>query len=100
MNQEYFDHLVKSEHVCIERIISKGHCSPESGWYEQCRDEWVIVLQGAAIITFENGDQIHLQAGDHLNIPALCKHRVSWTEPDRETIWLAVHYTSSGTQKS
>jgi len=92
LQQECFDILVQSEHVTIERIVSKGHASPESGWYEQSRHEWVIVLQGAATILYENGDQTHLQAGDHLNIPALCKHRVLWTDPDCNTVWLAVHY--------
>lgn len=92
LKQECFDTLVRNEHVTIERIVSKGHTSPESGWYEQKRNEWVIVLQGAATIMFENGDQTMLQAGDHLNIPALCKHRVIWTDPDQKTIWLAVHY--------
>jgi len=92
LKQEYFDTLVQSEHITIERIVSEGHASPESGWYEQSRNEWVIVLQGAATIVFENGDQTKLQAGDHLNIPALCKHRVLWTDPDQKTIWLAVHY--------
>ncbi len=47
--------LVQGEHVTIERIVSEGHTSPESGWYEQKRHEWVIVLQGAATILFENG---------------------------------------------
>ena len=92
LKQECFDTLVQSEHVTIERIVSKGHTSPESGWYEQKRNEWVMVLQGAATIMFENGDQTRLQAGDHLNIPALCKHRVLWTDPDQKTVWLAVHY--------
>jgi len=92
LKQECFDTLVRNEHVTIERIVSKGHTSPESGWYEQKRNEWVIVLQGAATIMFENGDQMRLQTGDHLNIPALCKHRVIWTDPDQKTIWLAVHY--------
>jgi len=92
LKQECFDTLVQSEHVTIERIVSEGHASPESGWYEQKRNEWVIVLQGAATIVFENGNQTRLQTGDHLNIPALCKHRVIWTDPDQKTIWLAVHY--------
>jgi len=92
LKQERFDTLVQNEHVTIERIVSKGHTSPESGWYEQNRNEWVMVLQGAATILFENGNQMRLQAGDHLNIPALSKHKVLWTDPDQKTIWLAVHY--------
>jgi len=32
------------------------------------------------------------QAGDYINIPAFKKHKVSWTLPNQESIWLAVHY--------
>ena len=78
--------------VHIERIISKGHNSAESGWYDQDRNEWVMVLQGEAILLLEGGSPVNLKAGDFMNIPAHQKHRVEWTDPDTETIWLAVHY--------
>ena len=67
--------------------------SPESGWYDQDANEWVIVLKGEAKVSFENGDLFHLSAGDYLNIPAHIRHKVLWTTPDTETIWLAVHYS-------
>ena len=92
LDEEIFELLVQSENVKIERIISKGHTSPESGWYDQERNEWVIVLKGEAIISFENGIDINLKTGSHINIPAHKKHKVSWTDPKTETIWLAVHY--------
>ena len=92
LDEEIFELLVKSESVKIERIISKGHRSPESGWYDQGRNEWVIVLKGEATITFENGEEANLKAGSHINIPAHKRHKVSWTNPKAETIWLAVHY--------
>ena len=76
----------------MERIISKGHISPATGWYDQSQAEWVIVLQGEAIITFENNKEYHLVVGSYLNIPAHTKHKVKWTIPETETIWLAVHY--------
>ncbi|TVR75579.1 MAG: cupin, partial [Marinilabiliales bacterium] len=43
-------------------------------------------------ITFEDGSVAHLSKGDHINIPAHCKHRVSRTDPGQLTIWLAVFY--------
>jgi len=92
LDEELFELLVQSENVKIERIISKGHRSPESGWYDQERNEWVIVLKGEAIISFENEIDINLKAGTHINIPAHKRHKVSWTDPKTETIWLAVHY--------
>ena len=90
--QEVFEKIVESSNVKIERIISKGHTSPETGWYDQENNEWVLVLKGAAIIAFPDATEVSLTAGDHLNIPAHKQHRVTWTEPDTETIWLAVHY--------
>jgi cupin 2 domain-containing protein len=89
---ELFENIVENDALQIERIVSKGHISPESGWYEEQKNEWVILLKGQAIILFENQSEVFLKPGDYLEIPALQKHKVSWTEPDRETIWLAVHY--------
>ena len=93
LDNEIFEILVQSEHVKVERIISKGHSSDEGYWYDQGQNEWVMILQGEAILSFQSGNDIHLKVGDHLNIPAHQKHRVKWTLPDTETIWLAVHYS-------
>ncbi len=92
LDQEIFECLIESKDLKIERIISKGHTSPETGGYDQEQNEWVIVLQGNAIIEFENQKSMKLCAGDYLNIPAHTKHKVSWTDPEMETIWLAIHY--------
>jgi len=36
---------------------------------------------------------LHLEVSwVYIEIPALQKHKVSWTDPDNETIWLAVRY--------
>ena len=93
IDQEILTDLVQSKNVAIKRIVSKGQVSPESGWYEQDDNEWVVVLKGEAKVTFENGNVFHMRAGNYINIPAHAKHRVSWTSPDTETLWLAVHYT-------
>ena len=92
LDEEVFEQLIQSEHVKIERIISKGHRSPESGWYDQEQNEWVIVLKGEAVISIEDEIDVNLKAGSHINIPAHKRHKVSWTDPETETIWLAVHY--------
>lgn len=92
LDAEVFEILASSETVKIERIISKGHTSPQTGWYDQEQNEWVIVLKGEAVLSFEDGETVRLTAGSYLNIPAHKKHRVDWTDPDRATIWLAVHY--------
>lgn len=90
--EECFDTLVEVEHVTIERIVSHGHTSPASGWYDQTRDEWVVVLKGRGVVAFEDGEEVTLGPGDHLAIPAHRRHCVAWTTPDEDTIWLAVHY--------
>lgn len=92
LESEVFETLVKHEHVQIERIISNGQSSPESGWYDQETHEWVVVLKGEAKLGFVSGAELHLQAGDYINIPAHTRHRVNWTPQDTETIWLAIHY--------
>lgn len=92
LETEVFEQLLQGDGVTIERIVSRGHHSPESGWYDQDDNEWVLVLKGAAIIVFEDDETITMAAGDFINIPAHRKHRVDWTDPNRETVWLAVHY--------
>ncbi len=89
---EITESLVDSDNVKIERIISKGHSSPESGWYDQDKNEWVIVLKGSAVLLFSDDTSVDLKAGDFIDIKAHTKHRVKWTDPDIETVWLAVHY--------
>lgn len=91
-NSEAFEDLINTGSVRIERIVSRGHTSPASGWYEQTGHEWVMVVAGAGRIQFETGDDVLLRAGDWLNIPAGSRHRVSWTDPDVVTVWLAVFY--------
>jgi cupin 2 domain-containing protein len=92
IDHEQVEELLSQSNVKIERILSKGQTSPETGWYDQDKNEWVVVLQGAGDITFDDGDKVRLQPGDHLNIPAHRRHKVSWTDPDSVTVWLAVFY--------
>ena len=92
LKSEVFERFVDSNGVRIERIVSKGHTSPESGWYDQDQAEWVIVLRGKAILSFEDKPSITMKEGDFINILAHKKHKVEWTDPGIETIWLAVHY--------
>jgi cupin 2 domain-containing protein len=75
----------------VERILSQGHKSPDGFWYDQVQDEWVTIVSGAARLRFADGRVLEMTAGDYVQIPAHCRHRVDWTDPDRVTIWLAVH---------
>jgi cupin 2 domain-containing protein len=90
---ELFEKIVRTDLVMIERIISDGHASPPGFWYDQEHNEWVMVLQGSAGLSFDGTEDILvLKTGDCITIPAHRKHRVEWTDPEQKTIWLAVHY--------
>ncbi len=91
-NKEIFEELLKTHNVTIERIISAGHRSPDSGWHDQEKNEWVLVLKGKAVLAFEDQITIDLNEGDYIDIPSHTKHKVTLTDPDSETIWLAIHY--------
>ena len=90
-DSEQFDTLVPDHGVHIERIISTGQTTPEGDWYDQDRDEWVVLLQGKAVIAYEDGRSTILVPGDHVLIPANQRHRVEKTSVDPPCIWLAVH---------
>ena len=89
--EELFTTLLEAPNVRIERIVSHGQASPEGFWFDQNQHEWVLLLQGAARLQFENMT-VTLKPGDYINIPAYQKHRVEWTTSDGPTVWLAVFY--------
>jgi cupin 2 domain-containing protein len=85
--------LLKTASFRLERIVSTGHATPPGQWYDQARDEWVLVLRGSAGLLFEGEHApLTLHAGDYLTIPAHQRHRVEWTDPTEPTVWLALHY--------
>ena len=93
LSEEVTEILLKTNIIRIERIISNGQSSPDQFWYDQEENEWIIVLKGKAELLFETGNAIvNLVEGDYLNIPSHKKHRVQWTIPGTETIWLAIFY--------
>jgi cupin 2 domain-containing protein len=92
LTEEAVETLVQNKNARIERIISHGHTSPPDGWYDQDEDEWVVLLSGGACLSFADGREVSMKPGDCLQIPAHVKHRVSWTDPEQESVWIAVHY--------
>jgi len=91
--EEMLQTICSGNNVNIERIISRGHSSPPGFWYDQEKNEFVLVLQGKAGLSLEEEKEVLvLEPGDYLNIPARVKHRVEWTDPRQDTVWLAVHY--------
>jgi len=91
--EEQFTELAASEHVRIERIVSRGHASATDDWYDEDDAEFVMVVAGAARLIFD-GEEVPraLGPGDYAYIPPRKRHRVEWTDPHQATVWLAVHF--------
>ena len=88
---EIFLKIFENNNIKIEKIVSNGQTSPKNFWYEQKENEFVMVLDGFAILQFEE-KEVELAKGDSINIPAFVKHRVKYTSKKESTIWLAVFY--------
>ncbi len=93
MPAEISEQLLNASHFRVERIVSHGHCSAVDFWYDQPEHEWVLLVHGEAVLTFQQDNRtIRLTAGDYLHIPAHQKHRVEWTKENEDTVWLAIFY--------
>ncbi|HEY2000147.1 cupin domain-containing protein [Paraburkholderia sp.] len=90
---ERVDTLVEQGGMTLERIVSTGQASPPDFWYDSPRDEWVVLLSGAARLEFEGeAPALAMQPGDYVLIEAHCRHRVAWTHDSVPSVWLALHY--------
>ncbi len=97
--QEIIEVLLKAPGFHLERIVSAGQATPPDQWYDQETHEWVVLLSGGAGLRFEGEAEVRvLRPGDYLLIPAHCRHRVEWTDPDRPTVWLALHYRDAASE--
>ena len=95
LDPELVERMLATASFRIERIVSRGHASPPKFWYDQDEHEWVAVLTGKAQLQIEGEeDLVTLRPGDTYDLPAHTKHRVAWTEPNHDTIWLAVFWKS------
>lgn len=91
--EEVMENLAGSGQVRIERIVSRGQCSPPGFWYDQDQHEWVVLLKGHASLLIDGSDgPVRLMPGDYLNIQAHVRHRVESTSATEDTVWLAVFY--------
>jgi cupin 2 domain-containing protein len=94
--EELFTSIIRQDNVHIERIVSSGHITQPQQWYDQAWDEWVIVLEGQAVLVYEHDmSRLSMMTGDYVFIPAHTRHRVEWTAPKIHTVWLAVHLYKS-----
>ena len=81
--------LDESNGVRIVRIVSTGQVSD---WYDQSETEFVVLLEGNAIIEYECGKSVSLSKGDTLLIKPHERHRVSYTSGEPPCVWLCVFY--------
>ena len=81
--------LAESGTVRIERIISSGQVS---GWYDQSETEFVALLEGNAVIEFENNKTTAMSKGDTILIKPHERHRVIFTLSEPPCVWLCVFY--------
>ena len=90
--EETFEDIIRNKLFTLERIISRGHSTPDGEWYNQEKNEWVMLLTGSAGLLIEGEELMDMKPGDYVFLPANVRHRVEWTAPDKETIWLALHF--------
>ena len=90
-NKEHFFQLLQHDNVRVEKIVSNGQTTSSSNWYNQEENEFVLLLEGHAIIEFED-KEVELLKGDYLIIEKHIRHRVKYTSNNEPTIWLAVFY--------
>ncbi len=86
--KEIVEMLKENENVRIEKIISTGQTTE---WMKQEQEEFVMLIQGEAIIEYENKNQ-ELRAGDTVIIKKNEKHRVAYTSENPCCIWICVFY--------
>lgn len=88
---EVFTELLGRLGIRIERIVSQGQTTPIDAPYVQSHDEWVLLLAGAARLWIEGQGEVALAPGDTLLIAANAAHRVTYTQANPATVWLAIH---------
>src|SRR5262249_18926879 len=83
---ESVQRLLEREGVVVEQILSGTLAEPVD--YLQAKDEWVALLTGRAKLVVA-GEDLDLNAGDWLFLPAGVPHRLVATAPGSS--WLAIH---------
>jgi cupin 2 domain-containing protein len=83
---EDFTTLLEHKNIKINRIVSAS--DSESVEYMQEEDEWLVLLEGEAVLLL-NAKETILTKGETLFIPAKTPHSVLKTKEG--TLWLTVH---------
>jgi len=89
LSEELITVLAEGAGIRVERIISSGQVS---GWYDQPETEFVVLLDGNAVIEYDDSHSITMSKGDTLLIKPRERHRVSYTSCDPPCVWLCVFF--------
>ena len=95
--QERSELLLVKDQLRLELIHSCQFANPPGFWYEQGESEWLMLLQGSALLRFADEAQARsLKAGDSVLITPSRRHRVEATDPAPGTRWLALFWSGCG----
>lgn len=86
--EEYTETMLSGDNWRLERIISRGHVSPEGFWYEQNEDEWGRGAPRRGRNHVGRRNEMHVKKRRKRAYSAKCRHRVSRTSENPECIWL------------
>jgi cupin 2 domain-containing protein len=91
--EEHITVLQRGQSWRLERIHSCQASSPEGYWYDQEEHEWVSLIQGSALLQFEDEPAPRsLSRGDALLIAPHRRHRVVATDPAPGSVWLGLFW--------
>ena len=79
-----FAHDPVMKRIDMKVKFPKGYVEPvhtHKSWHS------ILVTKGRMCVAGKD-----LRPGDYVEIPAHARHRVTWTDPDQATVWLAIHY--------
>ena len=83
---ERFEELLRHRNLVVERIVSSAFTEGQE--YVQPQDEWVLLVQGEALLRVD-GVVTPLLAGNYLFLPAGTPHTVERVSAG--ALWLAIH---------
>jgi cupin 2 domain-containing protein len=84
---ERFETLLTHNGFVVERIVSSSKIA--SHCYVQQQDEWVVLLQGEAVLDIA-GKNTPFTSGDYVFLPAKMPHTV--LSVSEGALWLAIHF--------
>ena len=58
LTHEVIDEILRNGALKLERIVSKGHETSKDQWYDQEKNEWVILLKSSAGLMIEGEGEI------------------------------------------